>query len=278
MADNQNPAQPEGTVPSPQAPAQAQPAQQEPAKPAMGASSVSQHPDATSRQPSGASREPAQQPGQQQTTQEEEKYSFTKDALNERLTRAKKSVLKQLLGVEDEHQAAQLVEKYRGLEKEQEKRRLAEMSERDRERERRKKTERELKEFKRTVHEREVTQAVNEVEGVVTGIAKDLIREKNIKHAIRDFQEFVNKMSEEEADAFYNRESIQGWFEEYAKDYEVGKSRQVIEANLNVGAESKAKPAAAPAPDGKVNLSSRGGLSKKQVNDYLKKLGFSSRV
>ena len=210
----------------------------------------------------------------------EERFAISPKAFKERLERAKKRVYKELLGVDDPNEARKLVEKYKGLEKKAEEQRLAEMSERDRERERRKRIEAEFEGYKKQVRTREVTQAVTEVENVVTGIAKDLVREKYMKHAIRDFQEYVGKMSEAQADAFYNEEDIRGWFTTYATEYEVGKNLPPKEEALNVGAGASTKDQKTPIQpkDGKVNLSTKGGLGKKQVNDLLKKMGMSTRI
>jgi len=210
----------------------------------------------------------------------EERFAISPKAFKERLDRAKKRVYKELLGVDDPNEAKKLVEKYKGLEKKAEEQRLAEMSERDRERERRKRIEAEFEGYKKQVRTREVTQAVSEVENVVTGIAKDLVREKYMKHAIRDFQEYVGKMSEAQADAFYNEEDIRGWFDNYSKEFEVGKTLPPKEEAMNVGAGvSKQDPKAPIQPkDGKIDLSTKGGMTKRAINEYLKKLGMSTRV
>jgi hypothetical protein len=209
----------------------------------------------------------------------DERFAISPKAFKSRLERAQRKVLKDLLGTDDTNEAKRLVDKYRSLEKEADTRRLSEMTELQREKELRKRREKEFDAFKKDVRSREVKAAVNEVETFVTGIVKDLVREKASKHAIRDFQEFVGGLSEQEADAFYNEKDIRDWFENYAKEYEVGKVRQPVDQPMQVGMGAATEKKVAQQPTGdKMNLSSKGGASKKEVNEYLKKKGLSVRL
>lgn len=228
-----------------------------------------------------------------ETMEEAAQLSISKRALKGRITRAQKAALREYFGTDDPKEIKAKLDRAKELEEKEETARREALSELERHKEDLKKKDDEIMRMRRDLETREVKEVVTGYEATVNTAAERYIDPDDAELVVLKYQQHVMGLSNKQAKAFDDPKAVRAWFKEFAAKHPKYARTKVESRKLDAGGkvtdkdgktskdESRAKGEVAgdaAGAAGKTDFSSKGGKSRKEVNDALRASGSSVRI